>query len=163
MNPANSETISLDGTHLMLDCFGCDKKALSDKKLISKFLDCLPATLGMKKLVKPHIVSYHGGETWDRGGITGFVLIAESHISIHTFQHDGFFTADVYSCKPFDLEKAFGEFKNAFRFKTHKIRIVKRDIELIRRPLDDAVIQDSQRAGIKMKMRKSGNISGNFA
>lgn len=127
-----TESISLDGTHLMLDCFGCDKKALGNTEVISRFLEELPNSLGMKKLIKPYLSAYSGGESWDRGGISAFIMIAESHISIHTFPFDGFFTADVYSCKPFDVEKAVGEFKKAFKFRTLKVNVVKRDIEVIR-------------------------------
>ena len=127
-----NETISLNGTHLMLDCFGCDKQALGNKDIIEHFLAELPVALGMKKLISPYIVCYPGGDTWDHGGITGFMLIAESHISIHTFPYDGFFTADVYSCKPFDVPKALSLFKQAFKYKTEKVNIMKRDIEFVR-------------------------------
>ncbi|VVC00378.1 S-adenosylmethionine decarboxylase proenzyme [uncultured archaeon] len=124
--------ILLEGTHLMLDCFGCDKNALGESETISRFLAALPTALGMKKLIEPYIVCYPGGDTWDKGGITGFMLIAESHISIHTFPDDGFFTADVYSCKPFDVQKAVALFKETFRYTREKIKMVKRDIEVVR-------------------------------
>lgn len=117
----------------MLDCFGCEPKTIGDAATISNFLDQLPLVLGMKKLIKPCIVCYKGGETWDKGGITGFMLIAESHISIHTFTHDGFLSADVYSCKPFDTEKTIAFFKKTFGYKKAKIKTVRRGIEIIRR------------------------------
>lgn len=126
------EKISLNGTHLMIDCFGCPKETLQNKGAIEKFLGTLPEILGMKKLISPYVVTYEGGETWDRGGITGFMLIAESHISIHTFPHDGFFTADVYSCKPFDVKKATDYFKETFESKSEKVNVVQRDIEIVR-------------------------------
>ena len=127
-----NEKIELNGTHLMLDCFGCEKKVLNSEDDIKKFLFELPGILGMKRLIEPYIIRYDGGETWDKGGITGFMLIAESHISIHTFPSDGFFTADVYSCKPFDVQKAVDVFKKTFDAKSEKIKVVKRDIEVVR-------------------------------
>ncbi|MEK6957814.1 MAG: S-adenosylmethionine decarboxylase [archaeon] len=129
---SSGETIRLDGTHLMLDCFGCNKKALASEEAITGFLNELPDKLGMKKLIKPYIVTYPGGDSWDKGGLTAIMLIAESHISLHTFPHDGFFTADVYSCKPFDVEEALNIFRRYFRAKTEKIQIAKRDIEFLR-------------------------------
>lgn len=117
---------------MMIDAFGCDKNSLDSKELIEKFLDRLPEILGMKKLISPYVVRYEGGETWDHGGITGFMLIAESHISIHTFPHDGFYTADVYSCKPFDAQTAVEFFKKEFSSKSEKVKVVKRDIEIVR-------------------------------
>ncbi len=117
---------------MLLDCFGCNKASLASPEKISCFLEELPVALGVKKLIKPYLVTYPGGDSWDRGGITAFMLIAESHISIHTFPHDGFFTADVYSCKPFDVQKAISLFRMAFGFKSEKARVVKRDIEVVR-------------------------------
>ena len=35
-------------------------------------------------------------------GYSSFVMIAESHITIHTFPELGFFSFDCYSCKDFD-------------------------------------------------------------
>ncbi len=128
----SKEKILLDGSHLMLDCFGASPKILADKEFITNFLSNLPAKLGMKKIHPPVVIEYKGGETWDRGGITGMVFIAESHISIHTFPHDGFYTADVYSCKPFDQTNAVNEFKTAFKHTREKIQCVKRDILLVR-------------------------------
>ena len=49
-------------------------------------------------------------------GYSSFAMIAESHLSIHTFPEEGFFTFDCYSCKDFPdaqvrlvIEKHFGE------------------------------------------------------
>ena len=126
------ETISLDGTHLMADLKGCDKKILGNSEKVREFLDTLPNMLGMKKMIKPYVVVYKGGDSWDKGGITGFMLIAESHISIHTFQHDGFLTADVYSCKPFDFKGAVAYMKEFFGSKEEKVQVAKRGLEIIR-------------------------------
>ena len=48
-------------------------------------------------------------------GYSSFAMIAESHLSIHTFPEEGFFTFDCYSCKDFPddqvrivIEKFFG-------------------------------------------------------
>src|SRR2546423_15548414 len=42
------------------------------------------------------------------------VLIAESHISIHTFPEKNFVSVDIFSCKAFDLEFAGDYFKEQF-------------------------------------------------
>lgn len=34
------------------------------------------------------------------GGVTGLVLLAESHLAIHTFPEHGFAAFNVYCCKP---------------------------------------------------------------
>lgn len=144
------ETIRLDGTHLMLDCFRCDKKALADEEHIKKFLNELPEALGMKKLITPYTISYPGGDSWDKGGITAIMLIAESHISIHTFPQDGFFTADVYSCKPFDIDRALSLFRHYFKGKDEKIKIAKRELEFVR---NRNLAQLTEKAKVKARAR----------
>jgi len=74
------------GPHLTLDLYSCDKKRIVDKKFIEKFLDKFPIIIGMHKISKPFVIYYKGKKnSFDKGGVSGFVLIAESHISIHTF------------------------------------------------------------------------------
>jgi len=51
----------------------------------------------------------------DPGGISGFVMIAESHISFHTFPKRRFITIDVYTCQnDLDTDKLTIELTNAF-------------------------------------------------
>jgi len=42
------------------------------------------------------------------------VLIAESHISVHTFPDQGFANADVFSCEPFDAGTVLSALRKAF-------------------------------------------------
>lgn len=39
-------------------------------------------------------------------GVTGFVLLAESHIAIHTWPQDGFAVIDFFTCRPDNAETA---------------------------------------------------------
>ena len=39
-------------------------------------------------------------------GISGFVMIAESHISVHTFPDQDYVFIDIFSCRPFDTDAA---------------------------------------------------------
>lgn len=74
------------GPHLTLDLYGCSKEKLSDKDFIYKLLDELPELIGMHKITQPFVTDYPGRpNSFDKGGISAFVLIAESHITIHTF------------------------------------------------------------------------------
>ena len=93
------------GPHLMLDFYGCEVN-VDDETLFKQILDELPSLMGMKKLCEPVVLKYEGDEkTFDKGGISGFVVIAESHISFHTFRRQKFVAFDVFSCKDFDMEK----------------------------------------------------------
>ena len=85
--------------------------------LVYKAIDRLPSQLGMKKLKRASVIWADGNNLKDPGGWSGYVIIAESHISIHTFPKIGFASIDVYTCKN-ELDKDFvmGWFRNIFEF-----------------------------------------------
>jgi S-adenosylmethionine decarboxylase len=86
------------GEHITLDCYGCDYEGLMSKEKIIDFLNKSVETLGMKKLGEP-VIYYAEPKIKDPGGYSAFVVIEESHISIHTFGKRKFCTIDFYSCK----------------------------------------------------------------
>src|SRR5213593_109811 len=116
------------GPHLMLDGYGCDKQRLQDLNLIYRMLDELPDRIGMTKIMPPYVFKYSGvkPEDW---GLSGFVLIAESHISIHTFPEKNFITADIFSCKSFDAEFAASYLKKAFGIAKVELNVLDRGTE----------------------------------
>lgn len=117
------------GLHLMLDAYGANTEALGDMKRVFQFLHDLPDMIGMKKLGLPVVYNAEATETgFDPGGITGFVVIAESHIAIHTFADRGFFTMDVYSCSDFtdQIDTLLAHTKETFGMGEHELQVVKR-------------------------------------
>lgn len=115
------------GEHLMIDGYGGDKEKLNNKKLVLKCLDELPTLLGMKKLADPLMVWAEPNGKKDPGGWSGVILIAESHISIHTFPARGFLTADVYSCRNgMDTKLVASYFKKLFDLDDLERNFIKR-------------------------------------
>lgn len=95
------------GPHLTLDLYGCNKKLLSNLDFVTKILEELPDLIGMHKISEPFVLNYDGNSnSFDKGGISAFIIIAESHISIHTFPEQEFASVDVFSCKNFDIKIA---------------------------------------------------------
>lgn len=92
---------------MTLDLYGCNKKKLNDNVLLYALLDELPGKIGMHKFSDPIVSVIPPREnSFDQGGVTGFVILVESHISIHTFPSEGFASIDVFSCKSFDSKFA---------------------------------------------------------
>ena len=94
------------GPHLLLEAYGSPKEKLSNIGKISEFLDIFPEKLEMTKIMPPYVFKYDGGTVKEDWGISGVVLIAESHIALHTFPEKEFFTLDIFSCKDFDVRLA---------------------------------------------------------
>ncbi len=81
----------------------------------------------MHKLMPPYVVIAPPVSEKDQGGISAFVMIAESHISIHTFPKRNFVSADVYTCRnEMDKEKILEYFKNAFSLKELEVNFIER-------------------------------------
>jgi S-adenosylmethionine decarboxylase len=119
------------GPHLMLDCYGCNKEKLSDMDLIFDTLDKFPAKIGMHKIMPPYVFKYHGVVP-DEWGVSGVVLIAESHITIHTFPDKQHAFIDIFSCKEFDTNYAINYMTNLFEAKEHEIQLSSRGSEFPR-------------------------------
>jgi S-adenosylmethionine decarboxylase len=87
------------GLHLTLDGYHGQPERLADPEVVRAWLDELPQALGMNKLIQPCLVEVGVQNEKDPGGITGFVLIAQSHLSVHTFPRRGFVSADIFTCQ----------------------------------------------------------------
>lgn len=115
------------GEHLTIDGYGGNPEKLNDRGLVYTILDELPEMLGMRKLADPQVYFAPDNNKKDPGGWSGFVVIAESHISIHTFPARKFLSADVYSCKT-GMDIAFVEryFKERFGLQEIETNHIKR-------------------------------------
>jgi S-adenosylmethionine decarboxylase len=114
--------------HLIIDGYGGDPQKMQDVEFIYKILDAYPSQIGMTKISTPHVSKYVGSKPED-WGVSGFVLIAESHISIHTFPEKFYINIDVFSCKEFDAERAIKGFKQDFGLIEVRSYILNRGLE----------------------------------
>lgn len=103
------------GTHYMLDGYGASPELLKDKDQLRDLLHTLTAEMGMHAICDPVLVEVGPKNTKDPGGLSGFVMIAESHLSFHTFPNRGFVTIDVYTCQnEIDSNKLTAFFTKSF-------------------------------------------------
>ena len=114
--------------HLIIDGFGGDANMMWDTTRLREFLDEYPANLGMTKITEPEVLEYHGPNPSDNG-ISGFVIIAESHISVHTFPHRDYVNIDVFFCKSFDHEQALADARSLFNLSQVKTWLLDRGLE----------------------------------
>lgn len=111
------------GTHLLLDFWGADH--LDDLRIVEQALrqsvDQCDATL-------LHIHLHH---FTPNGGVSGVAVLAESHISVHTWPERSFAAFDIFMCGDTRPERAIAVLKRAFSPEkvkvTEKLRGVVRD------------------------------------
>lgn len=118
------------GEHLTLDGYDGNPEKLNDKDLVLHCLQDLPAKLEMHILAGPEVYFAPGNDKKDPGGWSGFVVIAESHISIHTFPHRGFVSIDVYTCKnELAVDRIVTYFTEKFQLADTEINHIKRGMK----------------------------------
>lgn len=116
------------GEHMMFDAYQCDYKALNSMETCYEVLNHLAELANMNKMLEPLIIKAEGNSTLggkDPGGYSGFLIIEESHVSIHTFAKRGFVTIDLYSCKSFPTEGIEDYLQSVY--KTEDISIIRMD------------------------------------
>lgn len=99
--------------HLTIDGFGGDRELLSSEAIVRSLLDVYPGEINMTKISEPFVLQYTGEKPED-WGVTGFVIIAESHISVHTFPDRGYVWVDIFSCKEFEADGALDRIIDTF-------------------------------------------------
>jgi S-adenosylmethionine decarboxylase len=117
--------------HLTIDGYGGDPGRLADENLVRALLDQCPEEIGMTKIAPPYVRPYYPspeGQPAD-WGISGFVLIAESHLSIHTFPARGLVWADIFSCKGFDAQRVVERVKSTFGLGDTRLHLLERGLE----------------------------------
>ena len=107
----------------MIDGYRADSDKLADINLMYETLNDMPTIIGMHKVGFPHIIQFTEGEI---SGLSGFIFIIESHISIHTYSKKGFLSMDMYSCKKFDHIKAERHIQKIYGIKDIEKNVVKR-------------------------------------
>lgn len=113
------------GPHLTLDLKGCPREVLENYKLHFDYLKNLPEMIGMTPITQPYVFPYSGLVPEDKG-ITGIVIIAESHLSIHSFEDKGYTFIDMFSCKDFDVDAAIKYTIELFKPESYDMNLVKR-------------------------------------
>lgn len=115
------------GEHLTIDGYGGSYEKLANKDLILGFLNNLLSVAEMHALSEPQVFYANGNNKKDPGGWSGFVVIQESHISIHTFPARGFLSADFYTCRNnLDIKKIVSIFQESFELKELETNFLKR-------------------------------------
>lgn len=88
----------MEGLHLTADCFDCrcDPTLLFGEKRLSELVRQLTMQVGLTIVgEKFHAFTYADGSA---AGVTGTLLLAESHVAIHTWPERQAVTLDVYVC-----------------------------------------------------------------
>ena len=105
------------GYHMIMDCYGCDRKIIDSIDVCYKYLNTMTEIMKVHKQSEPYVVYTDPVKYPDKAGISAWVPIVESGISIHTLTPTGFISIDVYSCKKFNIDKVREFTRKIFKVK----------------------------------------------
>ena len=108
------------GQHLLADLHGIRADKLIDAKQLEQLLQQAARAAGA------HILFSHLHSFGPNQGVTGVVLLAESHLSIHTWPECGFAAVDIFMCGQAQPELALQVLIQALQASKHTTRTLQR-------------------------------------
>ncbi len=108
------------GKHIIAELYGVSKELISNEKTVREIVESVVLEAGLTK------VSSHYKQ-FNPHGVTGIVLISESHISIHTWPEYNLVNLDIFTCGDTrKTSKAFELFLKKFNPKNYKHYVIDR-------------------------------------
>jgi len=88
------------GQHLLADLFGITPERLADGEALSDLLQAAAERSGLNPITVPIVIPFRAVTPGGQAGVTGFIVLAESHIAFHSYPEMGFLAVDVFTCGP---------------------------------------------------------------
>ncbi len=118
---SNGQKLIHQSKHLLLELYRCDSEKLNDES----FLRC---TLNRAaKLANATVLNLISNK-FEPQGVTAIALLAESHISIHTWPESNYSAVDIFTCGQNMLPELASQYLiEALKAKEHFLRVIERN------------------------------------
>ena len=109
------------GKHCILELYSCSSRKLDDEAFLRSTITNAVQQAGATLL---QLISHR----FDPQGVTGLALLAESHLSIHTWPESGYAAVDVFTCGDHTMpEKACAVLAAELSANDHKLTSFRRE------------------------------------
>ena len=117
----DEQKLTHQSKHLLLELYSCDSEKLNDEP----FLRC---TLNKAaKLAKATVLNLMSNK-FDPQGVTAIALLAESHISIHTWPESNYSAVDIFTCGQNMMPELASQYLiKSLTAKEHSLRVIERN------------------------------------
>jgi len=117
----NDEKLIHHSKHLLLELYGCDYEKLNDES----FLRCILNRSA--KLAKATVLNLISNK-FEPQGVTAIALLAESHISIHTWPECNYSAVDIFTCGQNMLPELASQYLiDVLKAEEHSLRVFERN------------------------------------
>ena len=118
---SNDEKLGHQSKHLLLELYRCDSEKLNDES----FLRC--SLNRAAKLAKATVLNLMSNK-FEPQGVTAIALLAESHISIHTWPEANYSAVDIFTCGQNMLPELASQYLiEALKAEEHFLRVIERN------------------------------------
>ena len=117
----DEQKLSHQSKHLLLELYRCDHEKVNDES----FLRCTLTKAA--KLANATVLNLISNK-FEPQGVTAIALLAESHISIHTWPESNYSAVDIFTCGQNMLPELAGQYLiEALNAGEHSLRIITRN------------------------------------
>jgi S-adenosylmethionine decarboxylase len=109
------------GTHYLAEFFNCDREIIDDIARIERIMIEATERAGAH-MIKPFFHQF------SPQGISGVIVIAESHFAIHTWPEHGYAAVDLFSCADFDYKSALNHIRKNIGAGHYSVELMRRGI-----------------------------------
>jgi len=118
---SNDEKLIHQSKHLLLELYRCDYEKLNDES----FLRCVLNRAA--KLAKATVLNLISNK-FEPQGVTAIALLAESHISIHTWPESNYSAIDIFTCGQNMIPELSSQYLiEALNAEEHSLRVIERN------------------------------------
>jgi len=118
---SNDQTLSHQSKHLLLELYRCDYDKLNDES----FLRC--ALNKAAKFANATVLNLISNK-FEPQGVTAIALLAESHISIHTWPESNYSAVDIFTCGQNMLPELASQYLiKTLKAEEHSLRVIERN------------------------------------
>ena len=118
---SNEQKLSHQSKHLLLELYRCDCEKLNDES----FLRCILNRAA--KLANETVLNLISNK-FEPQGVTAIALLAESHISIHTWPESNYSAVDIFTCGQNMMPEFASQYLiEVLKAEEHSLRVIERN------------------------------------
>jgi len=107
------------GKHVILELYECEASLLSDPNSVSEIMQKAAIIMGATVVES----AFHH---FSPLGVSGVVIIMESHLTIHTWPEYSYAAIDIFTCGDIQMDKGIDFLKEKLRSKKSEIKVLNR-------------------------------------
>ena len=120
----NDQKLSHQSKHLLLELYGCDFVKLNDESFLRCTLNRAAKLANAKVL---NLISHK----FEPQGVTAIALLAESHMSIHTWPESNYSAVDIFTCGQNMIPELASQYLiDSLNVEEHSLRVIERNPSL---------------------------------